>query len=79
MSAALSASQPAKSVAIALLFSVILGPLGLLYASLRGGIIMMIFAIAFACMHFYFLTFSIWLMSCVWAVAAVESRLKRGH
>lgn len=68
-----------KSVAVALLFTVLLGPLGLLYASLRGGIILMILGIAFACMHFYFLTFMIWLSACVWAVAAVESRLKRGH
>lgn len=73
-----SAPRPAKSVAIALLFAVFLGPVGLLYASLRGGILLVILAITFACMKFLFLTFLVWLAACIWAVAAVESRLKRG-
>jgi hypothetical protein len=64
---------PLKSVAGALLFSVLLGPVGLLYSSMIGGTLLT------------FLTFNVWthefnlnaiialwLISCVWSVGAAN-------
>lgn len=65
-------AKPFKSVAGALLFSVILGPIGLLYASVWGGIVMVSLSIFVVCNHFYFLAFVCWTISCIWSVAAVE-------
>jgi hypothetical protein len=63
---------PYKSVAAALLFSVILGPVGLLYASFIGGLVMIPMGIVMVCGQYYFLTLLVWLISCVWSVGAVE-------
>lgn len=63
---------PYKSVAVALLFSVILGPVGLLYASFVGGLVMIPMSVVMISGHFYFLTLLIWLICCIWSVGAVE-------
>lgn len=63
---------PYKSVAVALLFSVILGPVGLLYASYIGGLVMIPMGVIMVSGHFYFLAVVVWLICCVWSVGAVE-------
>ena len=68
---------PFKSAAVALLFSVLLGPVGLLYASVRGGLIMIILSIVIIINHYYFIALLIWLTCCVWSVSAVESHNKK--
>jgi len=70
-------STMTKSVAGALLFSVLLGPVGLLYASLLGGIIMIAMSIYVVCNQFYFVAFLCWVISCIWSVASVESYNKK--
>ncbi len=63
---------PLKSVAGALLFSVLLGPVGLLYASTVGGAIMIFLTFVIVTNHFYVSAIMLWLISCVWAVGAVN-------
>lgn len=69
--------MPYKSVAVALLFSVILGPVGLLYASFWGGLILSLLAMVVLCNKFLFVALLIWLFSCIWSVRAVESYNKK--
>lgn len=64
---------PYKSVAAALIFSVVLGPIGLLYSSVWGGILMMSVMTYVALNKFYFVTFLCWLFCCILSVSAVES------
>ena len=68
---------PYKSVAGALLFSVILGPVGLLYSSVWGGLFMISFPIFVVSNQFYFVTFMSWLVCCIWSVAAVDAYNKK--
>jgi hypothetical protein len=70
---------PLKSVAGALLFSVILGPVGLLYATTWGGAVMILLFIAVIQQMFVvgaakYLSTAIllWLVSCIWSVGAVN-------
>lgn len=70
---ALDPILPYKSVAAALLFSVILGPVGLLYASYWGGLIMIVLAIVIMSNKLLFVTFLLWLICCIWSVGAVET------
>ena len=63
---------PFKSVAGALLFSVLLGPIGLLYSSFRGGVIMIILGFIVACAKYPVPIVMVWLISCIWSVAAVN-------
>jgi len=69
--------MPYKSVAIALLFSAILGPVGLLYASFWGGLTLTVLAVVVLCNKFLFFALLIWLISCIWSVRAVESYNKK--
>jgi hypothetical protein len=63
---------PYKSVAAALLFSVFLGPVGLLYASFWGGFIMIAIGIVVISSKFFFPVVLVWLISCIWSVGATE-------
>lgn len=63
---------PFKSVAAALLLAVVLGPVGLLYASFWGGFTMIVVGIVVGSNKFLFPMFLVWLISCIWAVGAVE-------
>lgn len=72
-----SIPMPYKNTATALLFSVILGPVGLLYASWRGGIVMIIAATIVLSNMYLFLTLLVWLICCIWSVGAVESYNKK--
>ena len=68
---------PYKSVAGALLFSVLLGPVGLLYASFWFGLFMISFTVFVFANQFYFVAFLAWLLCCIISVAAVESHNKK--
>ncbi|OGT34918.1 MAG: hypothetical protein A3F11_06070 [Gammaproteobacteria bacterium RIFCSPHIGHO2_12_FULL_37_14] len=68
---------PLKSTAVALLFSVILGPLGLLYASFWGGILMISIGIVVLSSKFFFPSIIFWIACSVWAVGAVEMHNKK--
>ncbi len=64
---------PFKSVAVALLFSVLLGPVGLLYASFWGGFTLIFIALVTVYNKFIFVSVLLWIISCIWSVGAVES------
>ena len=53
---------PFKSVAIALLFCAVLGPIGLLYSSLRGGIFMTLIGIVVVSSKFFFPILLVWII-----------------
>jgi hypothetical protein len=61
-----------KSVAVALLFTIVFGPVGLLYASWRGGFVMIIVGIVVVSSKLLFPIFLLWIISCIWSVRAVE-------
>jgi len=63
---------PFKNLAAALLFSVFLGPVGLLYASTVGGIIMIVLGFVVASSMLPVPIILVWLGSCVWSVVAVN-------
>jgi hypothetical protein len=66
-----------KSVAGALLFSVILGPVGLLYASFWGGLFMIAISIVVISGKFFFVTLLVWLICCIWSVGSAEAHNKK--
>ena len=70
-------SLPYKSVAIALLFCVVLGPIGLLYASFWGGFFMILAGIVVISNKFFFPILLLWIICCIWGVRAVESYNKK--
>lgn len=63
---------PFKSVAGALLFCVLLGPVGVLYSSTRGGVILIILGFIVACVQLPVPIIMVWLISCIWGVAAAN-------
>lgn len=64
---------PYKSIAIGLLFSALLGPVGLLYASFWGGLFMIALGIVVVSVKLLFPIVLVWIASCVWSVGAIES------
>ncbi len=66
-----------KSVAGALILSVFLGPLGLLYASFWGGFLMILLGIVVISAKFIFPIILLWIICCLWAVFATESHNKK--
>lgn len=68
---------PYKSVAVALLFSVIFGPVGLLYASFWGGFTMIFIGMVVISSKLFFPIVLLWLICCIWSVGAVEAYNKR--
>ena len=63
---------PLKSVAGALLFSLFLGPLGLLYASTLGGVVMLVFGIVILPTKLPVPIALVWIISCIWSVMATN-------
>ena len=63
---------PIKSPAVALLFCVFLGPIGLLYSTVMGGIVMIILGLAMFRLKMIGILILVWLISCAWSVAAVN-------
>lgn len=68
---------PFKSVAGALLFTAVLGPVGLLYASFWGGFWMILLGIIVVSSKMMFPNILLWLVCCIWGVAAVERHNKK--
>ena len=68
----LAALLPYKSLSTALLFSVFLGPIGLLYASLRGGIMMLLVAFVTLTSRLPIPIILTWVFCCVWSVMAIN-------
>lgn len=68
---------PFKSVAGALVFSLLLGPLGLLYASFWGGIIMLPIGFLVISNKFPYPIAIYWFLCCVWSVGAVNAYNKK--
>jgi hypothetical protein len=64
---------PYKNLAVGLVFTILLGPLGLLYASFWGGVILMPLAIYTIFNQFYALALLIWIACCMWSVRAIET------
>ena len=63
---------PFKSVAVALLFCVFLGPVGVLYSSVVGGVVMIVVGIFVLRAKLLGPVILLWLISCVWGVAAAN-------
>ncbi len=63
---------PLRSIAGALLFCVILGPIGMLYSTVTGGVVMMVLAVLVVRVKLPMLLILIWLLSCIWGVAAAN-------
>ena len=68
---------PIKSVAGALLFSVFLGPVGLLYSSVIGGIVLLVLSFIAVSGKFFVAFALFWLSSSVWSVIAVNRYNKK--
>lgn len=68
---------PFKSVATALVFTVVLGPLGLLYSSFRGGILMLLIGLIVLSSKLMFPIILLWVTCCIWAVKSVEDYNKK--
>lgn len=66
------AQLPFKSVGVALILSVVLGPVGLLYASFWGGITMILVALVVLCNKFTVPVILTWVICCIWAVGATN-------
>ena len=69
--------RPYKSTAAALLFSVFLGPVGLLYASFWGGFAMIAIGIVVITSKQLFPILLFWVFCIIWSVGAVESYNKK--
>ena len=63
---------PFRSLAAALLFCVFLGPVGLLYSSLTGGVILIVLALLVLRAKAFALLGILWLIACVWGVFATH-------
>jgi hypothetical protein len=68
---------PLKNIAAALLFSVILGPVGVLYSSVLGGVVMIILGFVAFSAKFPVPIIMVWLGSCIWSVAAANKYNKK--
>jgi uncharacterized membrane protein len=68
---------PFKSIAAALLFSVLFGPVGLLYASVTGGSILIILCFLSLSWKLYTAAIIFWLCSCICSVAMANRYNKK--
>lgn len=69
--------NPLRSPVAALLLAVFLGPIGLIYTSILGAIILLfLLLVAFGAHSMYALSL-IWLLSCFWAVIAANRYNRR--
>jgi hypothetical protein len=63
---------PFKNLAASLLFSVFLGPIGLLYSTSRGGIIMSLIAFVVLSSRLPVPIMLMWVSCCIWSVIATN-------
>ena len=68
----MSFSLPFKSAALALVFGLFLGPIGLLYSSLAGGVILILMSLFVLRAKLYAIMVLVWLVSCILNVAAAN-------
>jgi len=68
---------PTKSVGIAVLLAIFFGPLGMLYATVLGGIVMLIVSMLVALVTLGFGLFLTWPICVVWAAIATNAYNKR--
>lgn len=61
-----------KNIALALIFSVLLGPLGALYSSVLAGTILIVLGIIIFSAKFIFPIILLWLISCIVSVGLAE-------
>lgn len=73
----LVAFLPYKNTATAIVLCVILGPIGLLYSSLWGGLVMSFLGLMVARYQFYYLLACFWIVCCVWTTYAVDRYNRR--
>jgi TM2 domain-containing membrane protein YozV len=66
-----------KSVGVAILLAFFFGPLGLLYASVAGGIIMLILGGLIAIVTLGFGLIIVWVACVIWAVVAANNANKK--
>lgn len=66
-----------KSVAAALIFSAVLGPVGLLYASFWGGFVMILIGFVVVCSKLLVPIILLWVICCIWGVGAVEAHNRK--
>ena len=66
-----------KSAAIAIVLAIFFGPLGLLYSSVLGGIIMMVLGLIIGLITFGIGLIVVWIASIIWAVVAVNIANKK--
>ncbi len=66
-----------KSVGVAILLSFLLGPLGMLYSTISGGIIMMVVCGIVALITLGFGLFFMWPVCIIWAAIAASNHNKR--
>lgn len=70
-------SLPFKSTAIALLFTLVFGPVGLLYSSFWGGVAMIALGVVIVSSQFLYPIVLLWLVCCIYGVGAVERHNKK--
>lgn len=68
---------PYKNVATAIVLCVFLGPIGLLYASFWGGLVMSFLGLLVVRYQFYYLLACLWIVCCVWTTRSVDKYNRR--
>ncbi len=63
---------PYKNTTAALLFSIFFGPLGLLYSSIRGGVVMIVVAFIVLSSHYPVPIILMWVGCSIWSVTAIN-------
>ena len=69
--------MPQKNLAGALLFTIFFGPLGLLYASSFGGIVMLVLGFITVCSKMVVPVIFVWIGSSIWSVIATNRYNKK--
>lgn len=73
-------TAPRKSMAAAVILTILFGPLGLLYASVTGGLVLLVIDLIAIPVSFLTLGMGavifpiVWILSVVWAVLAVQGK-----
>ncbi len=72
-----SQKLPTKSLVVAILLAIFLGPIGLFYASVIGALIMLVITAIIGFITFGFGLFIPYIICIIWAIIAVNSYNKR--
>ena len=66
-----------KSMAVAIILAILFGPLGMLYATVMGGVVMLVISLLAAIFTLGFGLFITWLICVIWAAVAANSHNKK--